>query len=136
MEMKKYVQPHYDIELEEDDVSEDWFVPRYYKASDVDEYIKYLEAECEALKSTVKAIRSERDDWQKRAMILGSLVKPITLEEAEKALAEVPDSECIPLTTAEVERIMKYATGPEGWTDLKPLGMDKFRQWLHSHGKY
>jgi hypothetical protein len=24
---------------------------------------------------------------------------------------------------------------PEGWTDLKPLEMDKFRQWLDSHGK-
>jgi DNA (cytosine-5)-methyltransferase 1 len=22
-----------------------------------------------------------------------------------------------------------------GWTDLKPLEMDKFRLWLHSHGK-
>jgi DNA (cytosine-5)-methyltransferase 1 len=25
---------------------------------------------------------------------------------------------------------------PIGWTDLKPLGMDKFRQWLNSHGRY
>ena len=24
---------------------------------------------------------------------------------------------------------------PIGWTDLKPLAMDKFRQWLRSHGK-
>lgn len=24
---------------------------------------------------------------------------------------------------------------PIGWTDLKPLVTDKFRQWLHSHGK-
>jgi hypothetical protein len=24
---------------------------------------------------------------------------------------------------------------PIGWTDLKPLGMDKFQQWLRSHGK-
>ena len=23
---------------------------------------------------------------------------------------------------------------PVGWTDLKPLGMDKFQQWLHLHG--
>lgn len=23
---------------------------------------------------------------------------------------------------------------PIGWTDLKPLGTDKYRQWLHSHG--
>lgn len=23
---------------------------------------------------------------------------------------------------------------PVGWTDLKPLGMDKFQQWLNSHG--
>ena len=25
---------------------------------------------------------------------------------------------------------------PEEWTDLKPLAMDKFRQWLNKHGKY
>jgi hypothetical protein len=25
---------------------------------------------------------------------------------------------------------------PIGWTDLKPLEMDKFRQWLKLHGKY
>ena len=24
---------------------------------------------------------------------------------------------------------------PLGWTDLQPLGMDKFQQWLRSHGK-
>ena len=25
---------------------------------------------------------------------------------------------------------------PKQWTDLKPLGMDKFHKWLHSHGAY
>jgi hypothetical protein len=25
---------------------------------------------------------------------------------------------------------------PLGWTDLKPLGTGKFRQWLHSHGEH
>lgn len=25
---------------------------------------------------------------------------------------------------------------PIGWTDLKPLAMDKFQQWLNSHGRY
>ena len=25
---------------------------------------------------------------------------------------------------------------PIGWTDLKPLETDRFRQWQHSHGKY
>lgn len=25
---------------------------------------------------------------------------------------------------------------PLGWTDLKPLAMDKFRQWLEQHGSY
>jgi len=25
---------------------------------------------------------------------------------------------------------------PLGWTDLKPLAMDKFRQWQRSHGRY
>ena len=24
---------------------------------------------------------------------------------------------------------------PIGWTDLRPLGMDKFQQWLRSHGE-
>jgi hypothetical protein len=24
---------------------------------------------------------------------------------------------------------------PLGWTDLRPLGTDKFQQWQHSHGK-
>jgi hypothetical protein len=24
---------------------------------------------------------------------------------------------------------------PEGWISLKPLGMPKFQQWLHSHGR-
>ena len=24
---------------------------------------------------------------------------------------------------------------PLGWTDLKPLEMDKYRQWLEQHGK-
>jgi len=23
---------------------------------------------------------------------------------------------------------------PIAWTDLRPLAMDKFQQWLHSHG--
>jgi hypothetical protein len=25
---------------------------------------------------------------------------------------------------------------PLGWTDLKPLGMDKFREWLQQHGRF
>jgi hypothetical protein len=25
---------------------------------------------------------------------------------------------------------------PIKWTDLKPLAMDKFQRWLHSHGKF
>lgn len=25
---------------------------------------------------------------------------------------------------------------PIGWTDLQPLAMDKFRQWLEQHGAY
>jgi hypothetical protein len=35
------------------------------------------------------------------------------------------------LNPAWVEWLMGW---PIGWTDLKPLGTDKFRQWLHSHG--
>lgn len=32
-----------------------------------------------------------------------------------------------------VEWLMGWAIG---WTDLKPLAMDRFRQWLHSHGEF
>jgi len=32
-----------------------------------------------------------------------------------------------------VEWLMAW---PVGWTDSKPLAMDKFRQWRHSHGKH
>jgi len=35
------------------------------------------------------------------------------------------------LNPAWVEWLMGW---PIGWTDLKPLGTDKFQQWLHSHG--
>lgn len=31
-----------------------------------------------------------------------------------------------------VEKLMGWVTN---WTDLQPLGTDKFRQWLRSHGK-
>ena len=37
------------------------------------------------------------------------------------------------LNPAWVEWLMGW---PEEWTDLKPLEMDKFRQWLNKHGKY
>lgn len=33
--------------------------------------------------------------------------------------------------TLAVEYLMDF---PIGWTDLKPLGMDKFRAWLRQHG--
>lgn len=36
------------------------------------------------------------------------------------------------LNPAWVEWLMGW---PIGWTDLRPLGMDKFRQWLSSHGR-
>jgi hypothetical protein len=32
-----------------------------------------------------------------------------------------------------IEILMQW---PEEWTDLKPLEMDKFQQWLNSHGKH
>ena len=33
-------------------------------------------------------------------------------------------------------RVSEYLMGfPIGWTDLKPLGMDRFQEWLSSHGK-
>ena len=37
-----------------------------------------------------------------------------------------------PLNPDWVEWLMGW---PIGWTDLKPLAMDKFPQWLHSHGE-
>lgn len=36
------------------------------------------------------------------------------------------------MITAESNEILML--WPDRWTDLKPLVMDKFRQWLHSHG--
>jgi hypothetical protein len=38
-----------------------------------------------------------------------------------------------PLNPMWVEWLMGW---PLGWTDLKPLEMDKFRAWLRSHGRY
>lgn len=33
-------------------------------------------------------------------------------------------------------KVTEYMMGwPIGWTDLKPLGMDKYHEWLRSHGK-
>ena len=37
------------------------------------------------------------------------------------------------LNPAWVEWLMGW---PIGWTDLKPLATDKWRQWLHSHGQF
>ncbi|WP_139356871.1 DNA cytosine methyltransferase [Leptospira alexanderi] len=37
-----------------------------------------------------------------------------------------------PLNPNWVEWLMGW---PIGWSDLRPLGMDKFRQWLNWHGK-
>lgn len=37
-----------------------------------------------------------------------------------------------PLNPAWVEWLMGW---PIGWTDLRPLEMDKYRQWLRSHGR-
>ena len=36
-----------------------------------------------------------------------------------------------PLNPTWVEWLMGW---PIGWTDCEPLAMDKFRQWLRSHG--
>jgi hypothetical protein len=48
-----------------------------------------------------------------------------------------PAMEAIPpggkLNPTWVEWLMGW---PVGWTDLKPLAMDRYRQWLHSHGGY
>lgn len=38
-----------------------------------------------------------------------------------------------PLNPEWVEWLMGW---PIGWTDLKPLAMDKYRQWLNAHGKH
>jgi hypothetical protein len=50
------------------------------------------------------------------------------IEEARKMGAGIGGQ----LNPTWVEWLMGW---PLGWTDLKPLGTDKFRQWLESHGK-
>jgi len=40
---------------------------------------------------------------------------------------------CQSLNPYWVEWLMGW---PLGWTDLKPLGMDKFRRWLQQHGRF
>ena len=37
------------------------------------------------------------------------------------------------ITPESNEILMRW---PEGWTDLKPLEMDKFQKWINSHGKF
>ena len=52
----------------------------------------------------------------------------LTLVTAEEAVATGGQ-----LNPDWVEWLMGW---PEGWTDLKPLGMDKFQVWLDSHGTH
>ena len=42
-------------------------------------------------------------------------------------------SEGGPLNPTWVEWLMGW---PLGWTDLKPLAMDKFREWQQQHGEF
>lgn len=53
---------------------------------------------------------------------------------ARKTMSElVPPEEMFgPLNPEWVEWLMGW---PIGWTDLKPLGTDKFREWLSAHGR-
>ena len=41
------------------------------------------------------------------------------------------DNQLIGLVAEPVEKLMGW---PTGWTDLKPLGMDRFQSWQQSHG--
>jgi len=55
---------------------------------------------------------------------------PSQMERNTKPLnAEVGGS----LNPTWVEWLMGW---PLGWTDLKPLGMDRFREWLQQHGRF
>lgn len=51
---------------------------------------------------------------------------------SDRTLPDVIESTGGQLNPTWVEWLMGW---PLGWTDLKPLGMDRFRRWLHLHGK-
>lgn len=53
-------------------------------------------------------------------------------EKVEKNALKLSGGAWIPLV-ATVEWIMGW---PIGWTDLKPLAMDKFQEWSDLHGKF
>lgn len=63
-------------------------------------------------------------DWRSRK------ASQATMEKNARPLSEMIGGSLNPTW---VEWLMGW---PLGWTDLKPLAMDKFRQWLRSHGKH
>lgn len=51
---------------------------------------------------------------------------------ATQEITESQETERAQLNPSWVEWLMGW---PIGWTDLQPLAMDRFQQWLYSHGK-
>lgn len=80
--------------------------------------------------------KSDGDHHGKEKWIENSRVKRISLGKS-------PPTEKITYAYYESDIPMRYfpeiseelMMWPLGWTDLEPLGMDKFRQWLEQHGK-
>jgi hypothetical protein len=56
---------------------------------------------------------------------LGAIARREALEESHESGGQ--------LNPTWVEWLMGW---PLGWTDLKPLAMDRFRKWRHSHGEF
>ena len=59
-----------------------------------------------------------------------------------QGVVDLPDAACLRLWRPGLTGLLNPSFSetlmgwPIGWTDSVPLGMDRFRQWLHSHGKH
>ena len=82
-----------------------------------------------------------RQTWATPCSQMGSPTRPSKLNapnqdgrlECQIAYRESATTNKGQLNPPWVEWLMGW---PIGWTDLKPLAMDKFQQWLRSHGKH
>tara|TARA_R110002072_G_scaffold244220_1_gene403556 strand:+ start:249 stop:563 length:315 start_codon:yes stop_codon:yes gene_type:complete len=61
----------------------------------------------------------------------GSAIRPSLGMMAKRNMWPDADMPCGSLNPAFSEWMMGW---PIGWTDLRPLAMDKFQQWLNKHG--
>jgi hypothetical protein len=59
--------------------------------------------------------------------------RPPCYSGSKRASEMLPTAAGGPLNPTWVEWLMGW---PIGWTDLKPLAMDKFREWLEQHGRF